>query len=432
MKDIFPHKPKKKKMVYLDNAATTPVDSVVKKTMDRFFCQDYGNPSGLYELGRRVNGDLNDARRKVAEILHALPDNIIFTGGGSESDNLAIFGIARKHRVKSPNGDHAAGHIITTKIEHHAVLLPMEQLQKEGFDVTFLDVDKQGFVTAEQVKKALRPDTVLVSIMYANNEIGTIEPIAEIGKEILKWRASTSSAQAKKSYPYFHSDACQAAGVLDLNVEKLHVDLMTINGSKIYGPKGVGVLFKRRDVGIQPIIFGGGQEMRMRSGTENVPGIVGTAKALEMAQASKEKETVRLRKLVKYFWEKIQKEIPKVRLNGPEIGENRLPNNLNVSILDVEGEAMLLYLDEYGIMCSTGSACTSQSLEPSHVLTACGLPYEYAHGSLRFTLGKSTTKQDIDYVMKYLPGIVERLREVSPVSLACNPKKSKHPKYHQR
>ena len=406
----------------MDHAATTPVDLAVKKAMDPYFCQHYANPSGLYQSSREVNGALNDARRKIAEILHALPDNIIFTGGGSESDNLAIFGAARKHQKSGK-------HIITTKIEHHAVLLPIEQLQKEGFEITFLDVDECGRVTAEQVKKALRHDTILVSIMYANNEIGTIEPIAEIGKEILKWRKQNNT-----SYPFFHSDACQAAGSLDLNVEKLHVDLMTINGSKIYGPKGVGVLFKIRNVDILPLIFGGGQEMRLRSGTENVPGIVGIAKALENARKNSKKENLRLRKLRDYFWQQIQDKIKKVRLNGPELGDEtvRLPNNLNVSILDVEGEALLLYLDEYGIMCSTGSACTSQSLEPSHVLTACGLPYEYAHGSLRFTLGKSTTKQDIDYVIKYLPGIVERLREVSPVNLTCDPKKNFHPKYHQR
>ncbi|OGH71560.1 MAG: hypothetical protein A3I93_04260 [Candidatus Magasanikbacteria bacterium RIFCSPLOWO2_02_FULL_43_22] len=419
---MFPTKPKQKRLIYMDHAATTPVDLAVKKAMDPYFCQHYANPSGLYQSSREVNGALNDARRKIAEILHALPDNIIFTGGGSESDNLAIFGAARKHQKSGK-------HIITTKIEHHAVLLPIEQLQKEGFEITFLDVDECGRVTAEQVKKALRHDTILVSIMYANNEIGTIEPIAEIGKEILKWRKQNNT-----SYPFFHSDACQAAGSLDLNVEKLHVDLMTINGSKIYGPKGVGVLFKIRNVDILPLIFGGGQEMRLRSGTENVPGIVGIAKALENARKNSKKENLRLRKLRDYFWQQIQDKIKKVRLNGPELGDEtvRLPNNLNVSILDVEGEALLLYLDEYGIMCSTGSACTSQSLEPSHVLTACGLPYEYAHGSLRFTLGKSTTKQDIDYIMEYLPGIVERLREVSPVNLTCDPKKNFHPKYHQR
>lgn len=402
---MFPSRSKKKRKIYLDHAATTPVDPAVKKAMEPYFCEHFGNPSGLCGMSREVNGALNDARRKVAEILHTLPDSIIFTGGGSESDNLAIFGVARNHQKHGR-------HIITTKVEHHAVLNPMKQLLKEGFEITFLDVDEYGRVTAEQVKKALRPDTILVSVMYANNEIGTIEPIADIGRVILKWRKEKNTP-----YPYFHSDACQAAGVLDLDVEKLHVDLMTLNGSKIYGPKGVGILYKRRDVEILPLIFGGEQEMRLRAGTENVPGIIGVAKALELAQERKDKEAKRLRRLVKYFWERIQEEIPKVRLNGPEIGDGRLPNNLNVSILDIEGEALLLYLDEYGIVASTGSACTSQSLEPSHVLIACGLPHEYAHGSLRFTLGKETTKRDIDCVMRYLPGIVEKLREISPVNL---------------
>ncbi len=402
---MFPSKPKNKKLIYLDHAATTPVDPVVKKAMEPFYCDQFANPSGICASSRKVNGALNDARRTIAQILGTLPDTIIFTGGGSESDNLAIFGVARKHSKQGK-------HIITTKFEHHAVLHPMEQLRKDGFDITYLDVDKFGFVTPEQVIKAIRPDTILISIMYANNEIGTIEPIADIGRALLKYRKEHNVI-----YPFFHSDACQAAGALDLNVEKLHVDLMTLNGSKIYGPKGVGILFKRRDLDIQPLIFGGTQELGMRAGTENVPGIIGIAKALEMANDVRNTKTTKLRNLVEYFWTKIQKEIPKVRLNGPEIGEKRLPNNLNVSILDIEGEALLLYLDEYGIVCSTGSACTSTSLEPSHVLLACGLPYEYAHGSLRFTLGKSTTKQEIDYVMKYLPEIVRKLREISPVNL---------------
>ncbi|MEK7065028.1 MAG: cysteine desulfurase family protein [Patescibacteria group bacterium] len=402
---MFPTKPKTKKLIYLDHAATTPVDPIVKKAMEPYYCDQFANPSGICASSRKVNGALNDARRTVAQILGALPDTIIFTGGGSESDNLAIFGVARKHLKQGK-------HIITTKFEHHAVLHPMQQLEKEGFEVTYLDVDKFGFVTPEQVIKAIRPDTILISIMYANNEIGTVEPIADIGRALLKYRK-----ERKTIYPFFHSDACQAAGALDLNVEKLHVDLMTLNGSKIYGPKGVGILYKRRDLDIQPLIFGGTQELGMRAGTENVPGIIGIAKALELAMEIKDKEIRRLRKLASYFWDKIQEKIPKVQLNGPEIGDRRLPNNLNVSILDIEGEALLLYLDEYGIVCSTGSACTSVSLEPSHVLIACGLPYEYAHGSLRFTLGKATTKKEIDYVMKYLPEIVKKLREISPVNL---------------
>ena len=399
----------------MDHAATTYVDPKVEKAMLPFFGKIFGNPSGLYELGRIANGELNGARRRVADILHALPDNIIFTGGGTESDNLAIFGIARAHAKQGK-------HIITTKIEHHAVLHPLAQLEKEGFKVTYLDVDAEGFVSPQKVLAAIRPDTILVSVMYANNEIGTVEPIADIGRQILKWRKEKNTV-----YPFFHTDACQAAGALELDVEKLHVDLMTINGSKIYGPKGVGVLYKRRGVNIEPLILGGGQEMRLRSGTENLAGIVGLAKALELAQAKRLDENMRLIDLRNYFWQQIQKKIEKVKLNGAAPGNEsvRLPNNLNITFMDVEGEALLLYLDAFGIMCSTGSACTSTSLEPSHVILALGLPYEYAHGSLRFTLGHCNTKKDVDYVMKYLPAIVKQLREISPVNMGGK----KHAKY---
>jgi len=407
--------PKTKKLVYLDHAATTYTDSKVEKAMLPFFGKIFGNPSSLYELGRITNGELNDARRKVAEILHALPDNIIFTGGGTESDNLAIFGAARAH-VKQGK------HIVTSKIEHHAVLHSLAQLEKEGFEVTYLDVDSQGFVSPKKVLAAIRPDTILVTIMYANNEIGTVEPIADIGREILKWRKSRNTV-----YPFFHTDACQAAGALELDVEKLHVDLMTINGSKIYGPKGVGVLYKRRGINIQPIIFGGGQEMKMRSGTENLAGIVGLAKALDLTQTNRHDENARLIDLRDYFYNQLTKKIDKIKLNGAALGNElvRLPNNLNITFMDVEGEALLLYLDAFGIMCSTGSACTSHSLEPSHVITALGLPYEYAHGSLRFTLGHCNTKKDVDYVMKYLPEVVKTLREISPVNMGGK----KHARY---
>jgi len=417
---VFPQKPEEKKLVYLDHAATTPTDERVVEAMQPYFTEKFANPSGLYAIGRDVNGALNDARRSIAQSLHALPDTIIFTGGGTESDNMAIFGVARKYIDKGK-------HIITTTIEHHAVLHSCEQLEKEGFDVTYLEPDSQGFISPKKVTAALREDTILVSIMYANNEVGTIEPIDDIGREILKWRKKHAT-----KFPFFHTDACQAPGACELDVEKLHTDLLTLNGSKIYGPKGVGILYKRRNVQLQPIIFGGGQEMRLRSGTENVPGIVGLAKALQLAQENSQDENMRLIDLRNYFWDRLEKEIPKVRLNGADLGLTRLPNNLNISILDIEGEALLLYLDEYGIVCSTGSACTSDSLDPSHVLLAMGMPYEYAHGSLRFTLGKTTTKEDVDYVMTYLPGIVEKLRQISPVNLTQNPEENTHPKYHQR
>ncbi len=448
-------KPKKIRQIYLDHAATTYTEKEVLDAMLPYFNQKYGNPSSLYNTGREANGEINNARRMVARIIHALPENIIFTGSGTESDNLAIYGIARAHEQKGK-------HIISSPIEHHAVLYPLEDLKKQGWEITYTKVDKKGFVDAKEIIKNIKKDTVLITVMYANNEIGTIESIAEIGREILKIRKQNNSP-----YPYFHTDACQAAGYCDLDVEKLHVDLMTINGSKIYGPKGVGMLYLRRGVKIKPLILGGSQEKKLRAGTENVPGIVGFAKAFEMAQKNREKESARVAGLRDYLWQRIEKEISDVRLNGPVLSSRggshrrgisvpsdsrrpdrdsspcdgfgmtktdfrefcndseRLPNNLNVTFMNVEGEAMLLYLDEYGVMCSTGSACTSDSLDPSHVLTAIGLPYEYAHGSLRFSLGKRNTKQDIDYLMKYLPKIVETLREMSPVNMGVK----KHAKY---
>jgi cysteine desulfurase len=409
-------KPKIKKNVYLDHAAATYADNSVISAMRPYFAKIYGNPSSLYSLGRSSAGALNDSRRSVAKLIGALPENIIFTGSGTESDNMAIFGIARAHEKKGR-------HIISTPIEHHAVLNPLEDLKKQGWEITYVRADNKGLVSAAEVIKAIRPDTVIISIMYANNEIGAIEPISEIGRKLLQHRKDSGSP-----YPFFHTDACQAAGYLDLNVEKLHVDLMTINGGKIYGPKGVGALYLRRNIAIKPIILGGGQERRSRAGTENIAAIVGFAKALELAQANRDRESERIGGLVKYFWEKIQKQITKIKLNGPEIGPQRLANNLNITFMDVEGEAMVLYLDEYGIMCSTGSACTSESLEPSHVLTALGMPYEYSHGSLRFTFGRHSAKQDVDYVMKYLPAIVEQLREISPVKLT----QRQHAKYHNR
>jgi len=406
------------KQIYLDHAATTPLDKQVLKKMMPFLQNDFGNPSALYNLGRRSLKAIAEAKKIIADILACTPNEIIFTGGGTESDNLAVLGAARANRA-------AGNHIITTKIEHHAVLHACKQLEKEGFVITCLKPDKDGVITVEQIITAIKPDTILVTIMYANNEIGTIEPIAEIGKTLLKY--NTTERQGKQRV-LFHTDACQAAGTLDLNINRLHTDLLTLNGSKIYGPKGVGVLYKKKDVKIQPLIVGGGQEFGLRAGTENVAGIIGLAEALRLAQNDKEKENTRLIDLRGYFWRGLEKKIERIKLNGH--AEKRLPNNLNVSILDVEGEAMLLYLDEKGIQAATGSACTSQSLEPSHVLLSIGLPYEMAHGSLRFTMGHGTTQADIDYVLKVLPDIVEKLREISPARLGmCESKK--HPKYKQ-
>ncbi len=391
-------KPKIKREIYLDHAATTYCDPEVVKAMLPYFTEIYGNPSSLYQKGREANGALNDSRRLVSKLINALPENIIFTGGGSESNNLAIYGVIKAYESKGK-------HIITSAIEHHAILHPFEDLEKNGWEVTYLKVNKQGFVNVDDLVKAIRPDTILISIMYANNEVGTIEPIADIGREILKYRKENNSL-----HPFFHTDACQAAGYLNLDVEKLHVDLMTINGSKIYGPKGVGMLFARRGLRLKPLIVGGGQERHLRAGTENVPAIVGFAKAFELVQTQLDIESVRVGELASYLWKELQNKIPNLKLNGPELGKKRLPNNLNITFFGIEGEALLLYLDEYGIMCSTGSACTSESLNPSHVLLAMGLSYEESHGSLRFTFGHCNTKKDVDYIMKYLPDIIKQLR----------------------
>ncbi|MDP3710729.1 MAG: cysteine desulfurase family protein [bacterium] len=413
------------KEVYLDHAATTYLDPRVKEAMEAYWELEYGNPSSLYRVGRRAKDALDEARRIVAQILNCRQEEIIFTGGGTESINMAVFGIARMHKDKGR-------HMITSKIEHHAVLHSMEALGKEGFEVTYLDVDEYGLIDLEDLRQAIRPDTILISIMYANNEIGTIEPIEEIGKIIKQTRkerqaltAPSGQANPNMTPIYFHTDACQAAGALILDIEKLGVDMFSINGSKIYGPKGVGCLYLNRNVRIKPLIYGGGQENTLRSGTENVPGIIGFAKALELAQKESDKENVRLIELRDYFISRFLKEIPKTILNGHPV--SRLPNNVNISVMDIEGEAVVLYLDAKGIYMSTGSACTSTTLDPSHVILALGRPYEHAHGSLRFTLGKRTTKEDLDYVMEVLPGVVEKLRKISPVRMEVDEREVSNP-----
>lgn len=397
---------KSTQLVYLDHAASTPLDPHVKKAMLPYLEQTYGNPSALHTPGRNAKIALDQARETVAKILNCKNEEILFTGSGTESDNLAIFGIAQQYADQGK-------HIITTNFEHHAILHPCQALEKEGYKVTYLKVSPDGLITPEQLKAAIQPDTTLVSIMYANNEIGTIEPIAELAAALQEKKKEMGRNQ--NDPPFFHTDACQAGGYLDLDVTKLGVDLMTINGSKIYGPKGVGTLFVRRGLRIKPLIHGGAQEMRLRAGTENLAGIVGLAKALEIAQQSKDQEVERLNELRDKLIVGITENIQKTELNGHPT--KRLPNNVNVTILDIEGEAMLLYLDEHGIYVSTGSACDSQSLDPSHVIVALGKPYEYAHGSIRFTLGRSTTEKDIDYVIKTLPEIVATLRKISPVKI---------------
>ena len=428
----------------MDHAAATPMDKRVKKAMDPHWTENFGNPNALYKEGLVARNAVETAREDVARVLGARAKEIIFTAGGTESDNLAIFGIAksggnfiplRTDEEGNPTGTKIPsafrGHIITTKFEHHAVLNSCKHLEKEGFEVTYLDVGKDGIVNPEEVKRALKPETILVSIMYANNEIGTVQPIGEIAKVIRNFKKSgrgkltslrtdeegnpTEAKLSSSTFPLFHIDACQAPGYLDLNVEKLGVDLMTINGSKIYGPKGIGALFIKNGIKLKPIFYGGEQEKKIRPGTENVPAIVGLAEALKIAEQEREKESVRLVKLRDYFISRLLNEIPKTVLNGHSA--QRLPNNINVSILDAEGESIVLYLDEAGIACSTGSACTSESLESSHVILAIGKPHAYAHGAMRFSLGRCTRKKDIDYVMKVLPDIIKKLRMFSPVNI---------------
>lgn len=387
------------KRVYLDHSATTYMDSQVKETMEPYWSDNFGNPSAIYEEGRKAKKAIFDAREKTASVLGVRPDEIIFTAGGTESDNMAVFGVSRFYKSRG-------NHIVASKIEHHAVLYTFDKLKKEGFEADYIKVDESGIVDLKQLKSVLKKETTLVSVMYANNEIGAIQPIQEIAKIIRSHRKEHGC-----DTPYFHVDAVQAPSYLDLNVLKLGVDLLTLNGSKIYGPKGIGCLYIKRGVKIEPVIYGGGQEASLRPGTENVPAIVGFAKALELAQEGREIESKRLTGFRDYFIDKLLKEIPDTILNGSK--ENRLPNNINVSFLSVEGEAIVLYLDAEGIASSTGSACSSDSLEPSHVITALKRRDNYAHGSVRFTMGKKTTKNDIDYVMKVLPGIIKKLRSIS-------------------
>lgn len=388
--------------VYLDHAATTPILPEVREAMLPYLGETFGNPSSFHSIGKTVKDDIDAARDRIAQVLYVRPDEILFTSGGTESDNLAILGYARKHQ-------HEGKHLITSTIEHHAVLEAMMHLQKkEGFQVTYIEPDRDGLIAVEQVQAALRKDTILVSIMYANNEIGTIEPIAQIGNMIQKWRE-----EHKRPILKFHTDACQVPEYLDLDIEKLHVDMLTLNGSKMYGPKGIGLLYLKRGIKLQPLQFGGAQERAIRPGTENVAGIIGMAKALELAQADRESESRRLTILRDQLIEGIQGSVSKTRLNGHPT--QRLPNNINLSIMDIEGEALILYLDAKGVYASTGSACTSASLDPSHVILALGMPYEVAHGSIRFSLGRSTTQEDIDYVIEVLPPLVEKLRSISPV-----------------
>lgn len=378
--------------VYLDHSATTPVRAEVLAVMMPYFSAAFGNASSVHRWGREARLGLEAAREKVAYLVGAGPDEIIFTGGGTEADNLALRGIAYAKRAKG-------NHIITTKIEHHAVLHTCEVLEKEGFRVTYVGCDSHGMVDPDEIRAAITPETILISVMHGQNEVGTIEPVGRIG-EI-----------AREKGVIFHTDAVQSAGKVPIDVDELNVDLLTLSSHKIYGPKGVGALYARKGTRLVPQATGGAHERGRRAGTENVAGVVGFGEACYLAKKDMPEESLRLTALRERLIQKLLNDIPDCILNGHPT--NRLPNNVNVSVKYVEGESMLLNLDLVGIGASSGSACTSGSLEPSHVLLAMGLPHEVAHGSLRMTLGRATTQEDVDYVAGALPPIVKRLREMS-------------------
>ena len=383
------------KYIYLDNAATTPVDPEVLKAMEPYYRDKFANPSAVYSFAQEVKKDIDNAREKMALFLNCNSSEIVFTGGGTESDNLAIKGVAFANQEKGR-------HIITSGIEHHAVLNTCKYLEGAGFSVTYLPVDKYGIIDVSDFKKAIRKDTILASIMYANNEIGTIEPIKELAQI------------AKENNIYFHTDAVQAAGKIKIDVKELGVDLLSISGHKFYGPKGVGVLYIKKGTKIHPLIHGGHHEKNRRAGTENVAGIIGIAKAAEISMNFLEnpENNLKIKNLRDLLQKSILEKIPDVIINGHP--EKRMDNILNICIKYIEGESVLIHLDFEGICASSGSACTSGSLEPSHVLLAIGLPHEIAHGSIRFSFGKFNTEEDVKKVIEVLPGIVEKLRNMSP------------------
>jgi len=387
--------------VYLDYSATTPLDPRVLKAMMPYFDKRYGNPSSLYASGRRAMHAIKEAKSVVAKVLECSAEEIIFTGSGTESDNLALLGVARANKA---NGRH----IIISSIEHKAVFESAHLLEREGFEVSVAPVLSNGIIDTKRLSEMLRDDTVLVSVMYANNEIGTVEPIREISKLIQTFRGG-------KQFPLLHTDACQAPGFLSLSVLETGVDLMTLNGSKMYGPKGIGFLYKKSGVRIEPIIVGGGQEGGVRAGTQSVPFIVGCAEALRIADLMRDKESARLAKLRDYFIASVKKEIPEAILNGHPI--KRLPGNVHFSFPNIEGESILLMLDSMGVEVATGSACSARDLRPSHVLLAIGQSAELAHGSIRFSFGRYTTLKKLKYVLGVLPEIIKKLRSLSALEI---------------
>lgn len=382
------------KCIYMDNAATTQVYPEVFEAMKPYFTEFYGNPSSIYSFAGNSKKAVEDSRKTIADFLGARTEEIYFTGGGSESDNWALKATADAYGNKGK-------HIITSKIEHHAILHTCEYLEKKGFEVTYLDVDENGFVNPDDVEKAIRPDTILISIMTANNEIGTIEPIAEIGKI------------AKEHGVLFHTDAVQAFGHIPMNVDEMNIDMLSASGHKINGPKGIGIMYIRKGVKIGSFVHGGAQERQRRAGTHNVPGIVGIGKAVELARDNMKERMEYETKLRDHLISRVMEEIPYAKLNGDKV--KRLPNNVNVCFRFIEGESMLIWLDQNGVCGSSGSACTSGSLDPSHVLLAIGLPHEIAHGSLRLTLSEKNTMEEVDFTVDKLKGIIERLRSMSPL-----------------
>lgn len=389
------------KLIYLDNAATTAVRPEVFEAMKPYFCEMYANPAGIYTFARKASEAVSSARETIAETIGADKHEIYFTSGGSESDNWAITAAAEAYAKKHSKNSRFSGHIITTAIEHHAVLHTCENLEKQGVDVSYIGVDENGFVKLDELEAAIRDDTFLITVMFANNEIGTIEPIKKIG-EI-----------AKKHGILFHTDAVQAYGHIPIDVEAFNIDMLSASGHKLCGPKGIGFLYIRKSVKIGSFIRGGAQENNRRAGTTNTSGIIGLAKAAEFAVKNMEEAAVYESKLRDYVIERVLNEIPYCRLNGDRT--ERLPNNINFCFRFVEGESLLIMLDQNGICASSGSACTSGSLDPSHVLLAIGLPHEIAHGSLRLTLSDRTTKEELDYTVEKIKQIVERLRGMSPL-----------------
>ncbi len=383
-----------KRVIYLDNAATTRTRPEVVEAMLPFFTQYYGNPSSVYDLAGVSKKAVGDARQILADSIGAKPQEIYFTAGGSESDNWAIKAAAEAYQQKGR-------HIITSKVEHHAVLHTCQYLEKQGFEVTYLDVDEHGVVKLEELKKAIRPDTILISVMFANNEIGTMEPVKAIGQ------------LAKENGILFHTDAVQAYAHVPIDVDAYHIDMLSASGHKLNGPKGIGFLYIRTGVKIRSFIHGGAQERKRRAGTENVPGIVGLGKAAQLAMATMEERAAKEKALRDYLIRRVLAEVPYTRLNGHPT--DRLPNNANFAFQFIEGESLLIMLDMAGVCGSSGSACTSGSLDPSHVLLAIGLPHEIAHGYLRLTLSEETTREDINYVVGEIKRIVERLRSMSPL-----------------